>query len=77
MITIIIAWLVFTFLVKVVRTTVSTAFVIAAIIVLLKFGFDITPFDIWNKVLEFTQSAFQYIDDFDGNKLLEDVNQKN
>ncbi|MEM7727611.1 MAG: hypothetical protein AAF208_14790 [Cyanobacteria bacterium P01_A01_bin.45] len=75
--TLIVAWLIFTFLVKVVRTTVSTAFVVAAIIVLLKVGFDISPFDIWNKILEFTQLAFQYINDADGKQLLPDFNKRN
>ena len=55
-ITLIIAWIVFTIFWKLLKTTVSNALTIAAIIVLLQVGFGITPQDIWHQVTQFAQS---------------------
>ncbi|AFY40881.1 hypothetical protein Nos7107_0195 [Nostoc sp. PCC 7107] len=57
--TLIIAWIVFTILWKIVKTTVSNALTIAAIIVLLQVGFGITPQDIWHQIIQFTQTLSQ------------------
>ncbi|ALF55908.1 hypothetical protein BCD64_03795 [Nostoc sp. MBR 210] len=57
--TLIIAWIVFTILWKVVKTTVSNALTIAAIIILLQVGFGITPMDIWHQIIQFTQTLSQ------------------
>ncbi|MBD2497023.1 hypothetical protein [Nostoc sp. FACHB-280] len=57
--TLIIAWIVFTILWKVVKTTVSNALTIAAIIILLQVGFGITPMDIWHQIIQFTQNLSQ------------------
>jgi hypothetical protein len=48
----ILAWFIFTILVKLVKTTVSNALKIAAIVVLLQIGFNIGPMDIWNFVTQ-------------------------
>ncbi|WP_315791663.1 hypothetical protein [Fischerella sp. JS2] len=55
LIALIIAWLIFTILVKVVKTTVKTAFLIAAIIVLLQVGYGIGPQEMWNYIVQLPQ----------------------
>lgn len=55
-ITLIIAWIVFVILLKVVKMTVKTALTIAVILVLLHFAFGITPQDIWNEILKLPET---------------------
>jgi hypothetical protein len=55
-IALIVAWIVFTILLKVVKTTVSNALKIAAIIVLLQIGFGIGPDDIWHYINQLPQT---------------------
>jgi hypothetical protein len=57
--TLIIAWIVFTILWKILKTTISNALTFAAIIVLLQVGFGITPQDIWHQVIQFAQTLSQ------------------
>lgn len=57
--TLIIAWIIFVILWKIVKTTVSYAFTIAAILVLLNIGFGITPQDIWQQIIQFAQTVTQ------------------
>lgn len=72
--TLIVAWIVFTILVKVIRTTVSLAFTAAAIIVLLQIGFDINPFDIVNYMVELFQKLSGTFDNNDAIKDLINTN---
>lgn len=55
----IVAWIVFTILVKIVKTTVSSAMTVAAIVVLLQIGYGITPQDIWNQIIHLPQTLSQ------------------
>lgn len=73
-VTLIVAWIVFTILVKVIKTTVKLALTIAAIIVLLQIGFDISPFDALNYVIEFLQKVFGVIENGDSIKELINTN---
>ena len=57
--TLIVAWIVFVILWKILKTTVSYAFTIAAILVLLNVGFGITPQDIWHQIIQFAQTVSQ------------------
>ncbi len=57
--TLIIAWIVFVILWKIIKTTVSNALTIAAILVLLQVGFGITPLDIWHQITHFFQTLSQ------------------
>ncbi|QSJ17166.1 hypothetical protein JYQ62_36935 [Nostoc sp. UHCC 0702] len=57
--TLIVAWIVFVILWKILKTTVSYAFTIAAILVLLNVGFGITPQDIWHQVMQIAQTVKQ------------------
>ena len=72
--TLIVAWIIFTILVKVIKTTVQLAFTIAAIIVLLQIGFDIRPFDILNYIVQFFQNVSGAIENSDSIKDLIDTN---
>ena len=72
--TLIVAWIVFTILVKVIKTTVRLAFTIAAIIVLLQIGFDISPFDVLNYIVQFFQNASGVIENSGSIKDLIDTN---
>ncbi|WP_193197842.1 hypothetical protein [Nostoc sp. MG11] len=58
-VTLIVAWIVFTILWKLLKTTVSNALTIAAILVLLNISFGITPQDIWHQITQFAQSLSQ------------------
>lgn len=49
------AWLLFTWLVRVVKTTISTAFAIAAIVLLLQVAFGIDPPVLWAEIQRFGQ----------------------
>lgn len=55
----IVAWMVFIILWKLLKSTLSNALTIAAIIVLLNIGFGITPQDIWNYVTHLAQNMSQ------------------
>ncbi|MFN6516035.1 MAG: hypothetical protein RMY29_016265 [Nostoc sp. CreGUA01] len=57
--TLIVAWIVFIILWKLLKATVSSALTIAAILVLLNIGFGITPQDIWHHITQFAQTLSQ------------------
>jgi hypothetical protein len=54
--TLIVAWIVFIILWKLLKATVSSALTIAAILILLNIGFGITSQDIWHHIMQFTQT---------------------
>ncbi|AFZ27068.1 hypothetical protein Cylst_5018 [Cylindrospermum stagnale PCC 7417] len=58
-ITLIVAWIVFTIMWKVLKTTISNALTVAAILILLNVGFGITPQDIVQKITQFAQTLSQ------------------
>lgn len=51
-----IAWLVFTWLVKVLKTSVQTAFTVAVILVVLQVTLGIGPQDLWNAFINLPQT---------------------
>ncbi|MDH6060299.1 hypothetical protein NWP17_07580 [Chrysosporum bergii ANA360D] len=55
--TLIVAWIVFVILFKVLKTTLKNALIIASILVLLNIGFGITPQDIWDQIMQFAQTV--------------------
>jgi hypothetical protein len=57
--TLILAWIVFAVLWKILKTTIRTALTLAAILVLLHISFGITPQDIWDKIINLPQSFSQ------------------
>ncbi|AHJ27389.1 hypothetical protein PN465_05535 [Nodularia spumigena CS-584] len=54
--TLILAWIVFVILFKILKTTLKNALTIAAILVLLNIGFGITPEDIWHQIMHLAQT---------------------
>lgn len=57
--TLIVAWIVFAILWKVLKTTFTNALTVAAILILLNFGFGITPQDIWDRIMQLAESVSQ------------------
>ncbi|MBS9385534.1 MAG: hypothetical protein HEQ24_15490 [Dolichospermum sp. BR01] len=58
-ITLLVAWIVFIILWKLIKTTIKTAIISAAVVMLLYFGFNITPQDIWHQISQFAQTSSQ------------------
>ncbi|MBO1051502.1 hypothetical protein VB638_11525 [Dolichospermum sp. UHCC 0684] len=58
-ITLLVAWIVFIILWKLIKTTIKTAIISAAVVMLLYFGFGITPQDIWQQISQFAQTFSQ------------------
>ncbi|MEH1840209.1 MAG: hypothetical protein V7L20_15945 [Nostoc sp.] len=58
--TLIVAWIIFIILWKLLKATVSSALTIAAILILLNISFGITPQDIWHYIMQFTQTISQF-----------------
>ncbi|MEH1782139.1 MAG: hypothetical protein V7K67_05760 [Nostoc sp.] len=57
--TLIVAWIVFIILWKLLKATLKSALTIAAILILLNISFGITPQDIWYHVTQFAQTISQ------------------
>ncbi|MEH1768697.1 MAG: hypothetical protein V7L27_17140 [Nostoc sp.] len=57
--TLIVAWIVFIILWKLLKATLKSALTIAAILILLNISFGITPQDIWHQVTQFAQTISQ------------------
>ena len=57
----IVSWLVFTALIKVVKTTLTTAIVIAGIILTLQLVFGIDPQDLWQQITQLPQTLWQLV----------------
>lgn len=57
----ILSWVVFTALIKVVKTTVSTAITIAAIVLVLQLVFGIGPQDIWQQITQLPQIVWHLV----------------
>ena len=57
----ILSWVVFTALIKVVKTTVSTAITIAAIVLVLQLVFGIGPQDLWQQITQLPQMVWHLV----------------
>ncbi|OKH27872.1 hypothetical protein NIES1031_07970 [Chroogloeocystis siderophila 5.2 s.c.1] len=51
----VVAWLVFTALIRVVKTTLSTALTVAAIVLILQIGFGVQPQQLWQQIVQLPQ----------------------
>jgi len=58
---ILVTFLVFTWLVKVVRATIGTAIAIAVLVLLLQLVFGIGPAQVWQQVSQFFQALWQLL----------------
>ncbi|NER40057.1 MAG: hypothetical protein F6J93_40035 [Oscillatoria sp. SIO1A7] len=56
-----VAWLVFTWLVKVVKTTVKTAIIVAAIVLALQIIFGIAPKELIDQIITLPQTVWQFV----------------
>jgi len=57
----VVSWLVFTTLIKLVKTTVSTAIAIAIIVLVLQLLFGIGPNQLWQQVIQLPQTIWQLV----------------
>jgi len=57
----IISWLIFTWLVKIVKLTVSTALTLAGIVLILQLLFGINPNQLWQQILNLPQIVLNWI----------------
>lgn len=57
--TLILAWIVFVIVWKVLKATITNAITVAAILILLNIGFGITPQDIWDQIMGLLQTVAQ------------------
>lgn len=55
----ILAWIIFTILWKILKTTFTNALTVAVFLILLNIGFGITPRDIWHQIIQFAQVLSQ------------------
>lgn len=58
---IIVSWLVFTALIKVLKTTLKTAFTIAAIVLILQLVFGIGPQKLWQEIVRLPESVLNLV----------------
>lgn len=58
---VIVSWLVFTALIKIVKTTFTTAIAIAAIVLGLQIGFGINPQDLWQQITHLPQIVWHLV----------------
>jgi hypothetical protein len=55
----ILAWIIFTILWRILKTTFTNALTVAVFLILLNIGFGITPRDIWHQIIQFAQVLSQ------------------
>ncbi len=54
-----IALLIFNWLIKVIKTSVNTAIIIVIIVMILQITLGISPQEVWNQVISFPQTIYQ------------------
>lgn len=57
---ILVTWLVFTALIKVIKTSISTALSVAALILLLQLVFGVNPEQLWQQITHLPQIVFSW-----------------
>lgn len=58
----VVSWLVFTWLLRVVKTTLKTAFLVAAIVMVLQVTIGVGPDQLWQTIAELPQQLGQLFD---------------
>jgi hypothetical protein len=56
-----IAWLVFSGLLKIIKTSVGTAFKIAIIVLVLQLVFGISPSELWQEIIHLPQTIHEWL----------------
>ncbi|PZD75518.1 hypothetical protein C1752_00443 [Acaryochloris thomasi RCC1774] len=59
----VVSWLVFTWLLRVVKTTLKTAFLVAAIVMILQITIGVGPDQLWQAIAELPQQLGQLFND--------------
>ena len=54
---ILVTWLVFTWLIKIVKVSLKTALTIAAIVLILQLAFGIGPQDLWEQIVQLPETV--------------------
>ncbi|MBD2538255.1 hypothetical protein [Coleofasciculus sp. FACHB-SPT36] len=57
----IVSWLVFTLLIKVVKASIGTAILIAAVVLVLQLFFGIDPQDLWQQITQLPQTILRMV----------------
>lgn len=57
----VVSWLVFTWLIKVVNATVKTAFAIAIFVLVLQLAFGIAPVELWQQITQLPETIWQLV----------------
>jgi len=57
----VVSWLVFTALIKIVKTTFSTAIAIAVIVLVLQLLFGIGPLQLWQQIIQLPQTLWNLV----------------
>ncbi|MFE1745591.1 hypothetical protein [Coleofasciculus sp. H7-2] len=57
----IVSWLVFALLIKVVKASIGTAILIAAVVLILQLFFGIGPEDIWQQITQLPQTIWHMV----------------
>ncbi|MBX2864715.1 MAG: hypothetical protein KTR27_14290 [Leptolyngbyaceae cyanobacterium MAG.088] len=57
----VVSWLVFTWLLRVVKTTLKTAFLVASVVMLLQITIGVGPHQLWQAVTELPQQLGQLL----------------
>ncbi len=57
----IVSWLVFTLLIKVVKASIGTAILIAAVVLILQLFFGIGPQDLWQQITQLPQTILRMV----------------
>ncbi|MBE9167827.1 hypothetical protein IQ238_09950 [Pleurocapsales cyanobacterium LEGE 06147] len=60
---IVIAWLIFTWLIRVVKVSITTAITIAAIVLFLQVVFGIGYQEVWQQLVRLIQNVWQFFSD--------------
>ncbi len=55
-----VSWLVFSGLIKIIKTSVGTAFKIAIIVLILQLAFGIAPQELWQEIVNLPQTIQQF-----------------
>lgn len=61
---IVIAWLVFTWLIKVIKISVNTAVIIALLVLILQLAFGIGPQELWQQLIDLPDNLRRIIEEF-------------
>lgn len=57
---VLISWLVFNLLIKILKTSLNTAFIIATLLLCLQISFGVSPREIWQEIIHLPETIRQF-----------------